>query len=754
MMGFLIRRLRRAALPLLILLGGVLASVFVATQIDRTEDARTRARFESIAASTLQDLENKSATQITLLRGLAGFFNAAGDVDRDAFRTYVTRLRLAQNYSGVLGLGFAEAAEGSAGIARIEARGRAEHGAGFRLWPAGTRDIYSAILFLEPLGRRNQTALGYDMASEPVRHAAMLRARTTGLTAMSGKVQLVQEIGTDKQPGFLLYTPLYRDPVGRTGFYGWVYSPVRAHDLFSSTFRSGAADHVSIAVYDGAPSPANLLYQSAPDAEPDTLRTTRALQQAGRTLTLTVTATPDFARQSFLLSPLYVGLGGVIMTLLVAALAWQQSRAAGRIEHEVRERTAELARANQQLRDAAAAREHAETQLRHMQRIESLGRMTGGIAHDFNNMLAVIIGSLDLARRRIADQAAVARLIEQASSGASRAAELTQRLLAFSRQQSLVPRVLDPNRLVQDMTDLLARTLGETVTLRTSLAPEPLRLHADAAQLESAIVNLAVNARDAMPRGGTLTIGTARRAAPPATLDVPPAPAGWVEICVTDTGSGMTADVLDRAFDPFFTTKGVGRGTGLGLSQVLGYARQSGGDVTIDTREGEGTTICIFLPAYAGSEGLAETAARGEVPSGRPEDILLVVEDDDQVRIMTVQLLRDLGYTALHASGGADALDMLDRHPGVKLVFSDVVMPDMDGPTLAAEVHRRWPEIGVLFTTGYAPERLFEGRSLGEVALLRKPFTEADLAHAIREALDAPAPPTPGSRPPESSRRS
>ncbi|MCD2322483.1 ATP-binding protein [Sphingomonas sp. IC-56] len=350
-------------------------------------------------------------------------------------------------------------------------------------------------------------------------------------------------------------------------------------------------------------------------------------------------------------------------------------------------------------------------------------------------MLAVIIGSLDLARRRIADQATVARLIEQASSGASRAAELTQRLLAFSRQQSLVPRVLDPNRLVQDMTDLLARTLGETVNLRTDLAPEPLRLHADAAQLESAIVNLAVNARDAMPKGGTLTISTAQCVTPPDHLALSPAPKGWVRICVADTGSGMSPEVLERAFDPFFTTKGVGRGTGLGLSQVLGYARQSGGDVTIDTQQGQGTTICIFLPAYAGSEALAEAAARGDTPTGRPEDILLVVEDDDQVRIMTVQLLRDLGYTALHATGGADALDMLERHPGVKLLFSDVVMPDMDGPTLAAEVRRRWPEIGVLFTTGYAPEHLFEGEAPGDIALLRKPFTEAELAQAIHQAL-------------------
>jgi signal transduction histidine kinase/CheY-like chemotaxis protein len=732
----MMHRFRRAGLPLLILVIGAFASLLFAIQIDRTEDARARARFESVVAATLQDVEAKTATQITLLRGLAGFFNANRTVDRTAFHTYVTRLRLAQNYPGVLGLGYSEAATSEADIARIEARGRAQQDPSFRLWPRGERDLYSAILYIEPLEQRNQAALGFDMTSDATRLAAMLRARASGDTTMSGKVQLVQEIGREKQSGFLLYTPLYRDAAARTGFYGWVYSPLRARDLFSSTFRDGATQDVSIAVYDGAPTRDNLLYQSKPNTEADTLRATRTIEPAGRVLTITVTATPEFAGRSFFLSPLYIGLGGLVVTLLVAALAWQQARAAGRIEHEVRERTAELARANQQLRDEAAAREHAETQLRHMQRIESLGRMTGGIAHDFNNMLAVIIGSLDLARRRIADQAAVARLIEQASAGASRAAELTQRLLAFSRQQSLVPRVLDPNRLVQDMTDLLARTLGETVALRTALAPEPLRLHADAAQLESAIVNLAVNARDAMPKGGTLTISTAQCDTPPAHLALAPARKGWVRICVSDTGSGMTPEVLERAFDPFFTTKGVGRGTGLGLSQVLGYARQSGGDVTIDTQQGRGTTICIYLPAYAGSEGLAESAARGDTPGGRPEDILLVVEDDEQVRIMTVQLLRDLGYTALHASSGTDALDMLERHPGVRLLFSDVVMPDMDGPSLAAEVRRRWPEIGVLFTTGYAPERLFEGEAPGDIALLRKPFTETELAQAIHQALN------------------
>lgn len=728
-------RLRHAALPLILLLLGAFASVLAAVQIARTEQARTVARFHSIAASAQQDVEAKLATQATLLRGLAGLFEADRNVDRDAFRAYVDRLNLDANYPGVLGLGYAPVSAGDGPGAAVLARGRAEQGPDFRLWPADPRTRYSTILYLEPLNRRNRAALGFDMTSEATRRAAMLRARETGFTAMTGRVELVQEIDPAKQAGFLLYTPLFRDRAAGRGFYGWVYSPLRADDLFNATFRDGITRDVRIAVYDGPPSAASLLYQSAAVTPADTLQTTRRLLAGGRTLHLVVAAPPGFDGRSPLQSALWVGIGGLVVSLLAAALGWQQARAADRIEDQVRERTAELALANDQLRTEAEARERAETQLNHMQRIESLGRMTGGIAHDFNNMLAVIIGSLDLARRRVDDPAAVARLIEQAAGGATRAAELTQRLLAFSRQQALVPRVLDPNRLVREMTDLLARTLGEQVRLRTLFAPEPLRIRADAAQLESAIVNLAVNGRDAMAAGGTLTIATAHVETPPAGLDLAPAPHGWVEITVTDTGDGMDAAVLAHAFDPFFTTKGVGRGTGLGLSQVLGYVRQSGGDVAIATAPGAGTTIRILLPAYQGDEVAITDVPRGAVPTGRPEDVVLVVEDDAQVRTTTVQMLRDLGYTALHAGGGAEALGTLARCPGVRLVFSDIVMPEMDGPTLARLVRRDWPETRLLFTTGYAPEHLIEGE--GDAPLLRKPFTEADLARAIRATLDA-----------------
>jgi len=402
------------------------------------------------------------------------------------------------------------------------------------------------------------------------------------------------------------------------------------------------------------------------------------------------------------------------------------------LESRVHERTAALEEANQRLRDEAASLAAAEARIRQMQKMEAVGQLTGGVAHDFNNMLAVIVGSLDIAKRQLhVDPAKSARFIANALDGAQRGAQLTSRLLAFSRQQPLDPRPLDANQLLRETAELLRRSLGENIRLETVLADDLWRIFADAPQLENTLVNLCVNSRDAMPDGGSLTLRTAN-----VQLD---GHAGeYVAIVVCDTGCGMSPEVLARAFDPFYTTKAPGQGTGLGLSQVYGFVRQSGGHISIDSQPGTGTTVSIHLPRYVGSDQGETAPSAGILPvaSGN-EEVILVVEDEDRVRTMTVEALRDLGYQVIAASGPQQALDQVNSIPQLHLVVTDVVMPGMNGPALANRITALRPSVKVLYTTGYSRNAvLSDGAFDREVGILPKPFTIDQLTLKVRQALD------------------
>ena len=390
--------------------------------------------------------------------------------------------------------------------------------------------------------------------------------------------------------------------------------------------------------------------------------------------------------------------------------------------------------------DEVYARSKVEEQLRQVQKMEAVGQLTGGIAHDFNNMLAVIIGGLSLLKRKLArGESDVERFVDAAIDSAQRAATLTRRLLAFSRQQPLSPEPLAVNRLVARMSELLARTLGEHVKVETVLAAGLWQVNADPAQLENAILNLAVNARDAMPGGGRLTIETLNAFVDDRYAREYAIEGGqYVLIAVADTGAGMTPEVIAKAFDPFFTTKGAGKGTGLGLSQVYGFVRQSGGHVKIYSEIGVGTSVKIYVPRHHGEAARAEEARQvAGIHRGLRSEVVLVVEDDERVRALSVEALKELGYSVVEASGPAQALRMLDEGQEATLLFTDVVMPDMSGRELADRAREKRPGLRVLYTTGYTRNAIVHNGMLDPgTSLLTKPFSFEELAAKVRKILD------------------
>jgi signal transduction histidine kinase len=440
-----------------------------------------------------------------------------------------------------------------------------------------------------------------------------------------------------------------------------------------------------------------------------------------------------------------VGLGAIFLGVVAVQALRQNAQArrqaeseaerAEQLEYAVRERTHELWEANQALKNEAAEREAAEAQLRQVQKMEAVGQLTGGIAHDFNNMLAVVVGGIDLALRRLnGPRREVMMHLNNAMEGATRAAALTRRLLSFARSEPLLPERVDGNELIEGMSDLLDRTLGEQIQIDLELTSEAWPIYVDPHQLENAIVNLAVNARDAMEGRGLMRISTENvKLAANAVGDI--RSGDYVKISVTDTGCGMPPDILEHAFEPFFTTKPVGKGTGLGLSQIFGFAHESGGEVGIESHVGQGTSVSIYLPRteVAAPVRLHPAAQRTDRDVHVAGARILLVEDDPRVRTATVGALEDLGYEPAACSGGAEAIELFNAQE-FDLVVTDVIMPEMTGPELIRYLkHNSTRDFAVLFVTGYVGEG--ETDDLRGYELLRKPFTVGALASAVAAAL-------------------
>jgi signal transduction histidine kinase/ActR/RegA family two-component response regulator len=440
---------------------------------------------------------------------------------------------------------------------------------------------------------------------------------------------------------------------------------------------------------------------------------------------------------------LLTGIALVAATLLAVLLAIATRQAVSGLLSRTRE-----------LEEESKLRQEAESTLRQAVKIEAVGQLSGGIAHDFNNLLTIIIGNLDTMKRQLAKLTGLepareivdklSKALDAALRGAQSSAQLTQRLLAFSRRQALEPKRLDLNRLVSGMLEMFRRTLGPDISIETVLGAGLWPTFADGHQLENVLLNLALNAKAAMPDGGCLTIETANTYLDDGYVrrfgDVE---AGqYVVLCVTDTGTGIAKDILDKVFEPFFTTKPPGEGSGLGLAMVHGFVKQSGGHVRIYSEEDHGTTVKIYLPRLIGEEVSAVPAGKGEgdqaIPRAKPGEMILLVEDSEGVREYARDILLELGYGVIEAANVQEALRAVAKKPQISLLFTDVVLGESNGRVLADEVRRIYPNLPVLFTTGYTRNAIVhQGRLDPDVQLLNKPFTQQDLARKIRELLDA-----------------
>jgi signal transduction histidine kinase len=744
-------------IPHAILAAGLLATGLSTALMWRAGSLRDRLTFLHATDIELRTVEDQFRTYTALLRGGAGLFAANRDtVTLAEFRAYVQRIEFQDLYPGFLGIGFTPSIPATE-RERFAARAAALGVPDFRVRPPSDYPVLSPILFAEPPNPRNQAAIGYDVMSDPVRRDMVERARDSGQPAASARIQLVQEIDANKQAGFLVAMPVYAGGTvppdldeRRRRYLGFVFGAFRADDLFNSIVAAEAEEDAAFAIYDGAPGEATLLHRSAgaPDTTPGRLTREATIELGGRTWTVVFEQRVSPRRASALPEIGLVCGGGLLASALLAFAAFRQRRTQDEIrrlnaslEARVEERTRDLRDAAESLRQAGEERARIEEVLRQSQKMEAVGQLTGGLAHDFNNLLAGISGSLELIETRIGQGRSkdVAKYIAAAQGASKRAAALTHRLLAFSRRQTLAPRAIDANRLVDGMLDLIQRTVGPAIDVRHTGADDLWPALVDPSQLENSLLNLCINARDAMPEGGRIVIETENRwidRAQAASQDMPEGQ--YLALCVSDTGTGMPPEIVARAFDPFFTTKPMGEGTGLGLSMIYGFAKQSGGQVRIASEVGAGTTVCLYLPRHRG-----EADADGIDPERRPMaqagtgETVLIVDDEPTVRMLVTDVLSDLGYTAVEAADGAGGLRVLQSDARVDLLVTDVGLPGgMNGRQMADAARVARPDLKVLFITGFAEAALFGSGPLEPgMAVLTKPFAVDALAARIREMI-------------------
>ncbi|HEX5454167.1 MAG TPA: CHASE domain-containing protein [Stellaceae bacterium] len=593
--------------------------------------------------------------------------------------------------------------------------------------PMAHHAFYYPVTYLEPLAG-NTEAVGYDLASNPDRRAAIERAIASGEVTATAPIRLVQEHG--HQTGILLIAAVPNGPNGR----GVVLVVLRM-GTFTEGLLAPLQSILRVRFFDAVDRQPPLFDDLTPAAAKPALAA--GFPFGGRHYVVQTAPTAAYRVRHRRWESGAVLLAGLLSTGLLGALLMLGSGQARRAQLLIDERTEDLQVANRRLRDEMAERERAVSALQQARHMEAIGQLTGGVAHDFNNLLTIIIGNLELLHAHIHD-AAGRRLIEMAESGAEQGAHLVSSLLAFARRQNLRPEIVDLNRLIGDFDDLMRRAAGQTVELRLVLDADRALCRIDPTQFQAALLNLVVNAREAMPHSGVLTIETQNAASAPAGPEAAAAPADgpFVRILVRDTGIGMPPEVLERVFEPFYTTREVGRGSGLGLSQVYGFVSQSGGHVRISSTPGIGTAVSLYLPVAVADCGEASVGAKKPAKVAGGDETILVVEDEAAVRDLTAERLQILGYRVRTAGDGPAALDELQSGGPIDLLFSDLVMPNgISGDELARRARVLCPGIKVLLTSGYALA-LPPGAGPNGFRLLQKPYRTDDLAQAVRAALD------------------
>ena len=588
---------------------------------------------------------------------------------------------------------------------------------------------YQAIEWVDPTfhvlwaapERTNSSALGADLGALPGVRETLEDAGHTKSTMIAPRVDLRRG-----QRGFLVCVPVHGKDLS-----GFLVGVFQYEDLLSSILQDVAPDYW-VAIYDG-----NESIYSRMEATPPQSRYVEEADIGFEQLTWRALVWPKAGAVAYARTPLpaLVFSSGILIALILAFAVYMAETA----QLNVRK----LGAANRELEREIAGREQAEEALRHAQKMEAVGRLAGGVAHDFNNMLMVIRGQAELSQNNAGLNGTVRRELGEIVKAADRASSLTRKLLAFGRKQVLQPRVLDLNALVAQVAEILPPVLGEDIKLSMELEPELGRVKADSAQLEQVIMNLVFNARDAMPRGGDLTIQTANCDLDSAWSQNHPGiqPGPHVVLAVRDSGHGMDEETLSHLFEPFFTTKDTSKGSGLGLATVYGTVNQSGGCVTASSKLGAGTTIQIYLPRVEEPLELVE-AAKPIVRSLQGEEKILVVEDDDAVRRMTREFLKIRGYTVVEARSAAEAIQWMESHDGtIDLVLTDVVMPGMKGREFIEQITKLHSSLKVLYMSAHTED---DAISIGILnpgtAFIEKPFSPDELAAKVRDVLSGNSP--------------
>jgi signal transduction histidine kinase len=741
---------------------GVIVALISYEAARAADDARVRSILELRTEWRARDLEAKIRAAVTPVEALAVFVASQGVPEGDRFRRFahwshakddpirallwVPRV-LDRERAGV------EAQAKSDGIPDYEIRELTLAG---DLIAAARHEEYFPVR-LEERFEDQASLLGFDLTQVEERRLAAFQARDGGEAVATAPIAHALRTSTST-PYYEVFWPVYAGNAvptttgdRRAALLGFAVGNYRIQAVLAAATRDtpeiletidfyidGAADGDVKPVATYRPDLAAIVVDgTAPASSGRAL--TRSFDVLGRHWTAVSHFAPEIEANLHSFGPQASLVAGFLLTVAIGAYVGRERIRRLAVEAVVAERTADLKDANTALRNEAAERQRMLQQLIQAQKMEAIGNLTGGMAHDFNNLLGVIIGNLDLLIEQRGGDPEVAELSREALDAATRGAELTRGLLAFARRQPLRPKRIDVNDLVANITRLLRRTLGERVEIALDLAPDLWAVLADPAQLEAALANLATNARDAMADGGRLRVATRNR-----TLDAdyaaehPEVVAGdYIEIEVSDTGAGIPRELLGRIFEPFFTTKDHGSGSGLGLSMVFGYLKQSGGHVSVYSEVGVGSTFRLYLPRLRDETERPARPATATTSRGQGERVL-VVEDNPALRRVAVRQVTELGYCAREAENAAAAIALLEGGSAIDLLFTDIVMPgEMDGGALARAVCARWPEIKVILTSGFPGAKIDEARGIpAGTRLLGKPYRKDELARVLRDVLD------------------